>query len=135
MQKIAWIALFGVLFLFGCEQQESLTGIWQVSSSVVGDREIADGKSWFHFKEDGTVDTRSAPGVFRSGSYSVNEDQTKVTLESDGNQITYNYSIIDGTLFMDGILQGGRPLSIKASPVDKVPVTREEEADLVAPAL
>lgn len=131
IHQLTFLFLTCLLFMSGCQKQQGLVGIWQVGSSVVGTQEIADGKAWFHFREDGTVSTRSAPGVFGDGTYLVNEKGDEVTLISGDKEISYSFLIRNDTLSMNGTLTGGRPLFVTAVPTDSYPVTREDELHLI----
>ncbi len=125
------------LFLSGCSAGEpSLVGIWQVNESSISGRNLSDGKSFFHFKEDGTVYTRSAPGFFRDGTYKEDKEKKTISLESGGSTNTYTYQLTETELVMDAPMPGGGNLHIVAVPTDQLPVTEEEEAhlkDLPAP--
>jgi len=133
-----WIVCLAVLttLVTSCgEPAPGLVGIWKVNVSDVGGRNISDGKSFFHFKEDGSVDTRSAPGVFRSGTYTQDEAGKKITLKSGPNSSVYTYDINGDQLTMSGMLQNNAELKIQAVRVEQLPVTEAEEAHLTSPVM
>ncbi|MEM7038758.1 MAG: hypothetical protein AAF570_17355, partial [Bacteroidota bacterium] len=66
------VLLFGLSGCGGVDDKEGILGIWRLKLSTVRGGLVGDdGKSWFHFKKDGVVDTRPRPAAYESGKYSL----------------------------------------------------------------
>ena len=137
MKKLVWMMLLlGGLVLAGCSGEASgdpfPIGLWEVPVAKVGGRNISDGKNFFQFNPDNTINTRSAPGTFISGTYKLDETAKTITLSSGPSSMVYNYSYSeeDGVLRLNTTLDGGIPLEVEAVRTDELPVREEDEEHL-----
>lgn len=121
-----------LVFVSGCtpaDDSKGILGIWRVNSSQVDGREIGDGKGWFDFKADGTVDTRPRPGAYDSGNYEIVQKEGIIKLFSGSGSMNYGYKLEGDKLEMSSKLPTGASLLLSCERVDDYPITKENDID------
>ncbi|MEM0996159.1 MAG: hypothetical protein AAGN35_03730 [Bacteroidota bacterium] len=106
---------------------EAVLGIWRVNASLVAGQDVGDGKSWFDFKSNGTVDTRPRPGVYDSGTYTLDAEKKTITLKGETGSLTYNYTLEEDKLNMTTTMPNEMKLELVLQRVDDYPITQEND--------
>lgn len=132
------VFIFAVVIFTGCStksDQENIIGIWRVNSSLVEGREVGDGKGWFEFKSDGTVDTRPRPGKYDTGNYKIDSEKKVLSLFSDAGGMDYTYSMEGDKMQLNVVMSNEMKLEIKCEKVDEYPITKENDAPDSGPGI
>lgn len=124
-----------LLYLVGCtgkqNDKESIVAIWQIKSINVNGMEIGDGKGFLNFHADGKVESRTGPGLYDEGNYTIDPETKTLTLGQDSTKLKYEYSLVGDSLTMRSN-ESGMALLLRSKKVDKLPVNVEEDK-LLAP--
>lgn len=128
---IYWVMGLGLALSLGAckgsqDDKSAIVAIWHIRSINVNGMEIGDGKGFLDFKADGTVRSRTGPGMYDEGKYTLNPDTKVLTLKQDSSQLDYQYSLSNDSLSMRSN-EGGRALLLTGVKVDKLPVDPEND--------
>lgn len=130
-QQFGALLLVALFLLVGCEgkvdESKAILSIWTITSSTVNGIEIGDGKGWLHFKEDGTVESRTGPQLYDSGNFRIDPAAKKIEMYTDSTNQTYNYTMIGDSLIMNAKI-GDMPLVLRTIRADEYPIKRIDDA-------
>ena len=124
------IFTFLLIILSGCDakdDEKGIVGIWRVKMSAISGRDVGDGKGWFDFKADGTVDTRPRPGAYDSGNYKLIPEKSTLKLFGKQGGIDYTYELEGDALKLSTTLPNGAALLIECERVNDYPITKEND--------
>ena len=108
------------------DDKSAIMAIWQLHSIMVNGMEIGDGKGFLDFKKDGSVVSRTGPGLYDEGKYELNVEAKTMTLSQDTTKLVYEYSLSLDSLVMRSN-EGGRTLVLRGHKVEKLPVDPEND--------
>lgn len=129
--RVGIVALGLVLTVASCggakiDDKSAIMAIWQLHSIMVNGMEIGDGKGFLDFKQDGSVVSRTGPGLYDQGQYTLDPDAKTLTLSQDTTKLVYEYSLTMDSLTMRSN-ESGRTLILRGHRVDKLPVDPEND--------
>lgn len=132
--RVGFIALALIALVAGCggsrlDDKAAIVAIWQLHSINVNGMEIGDAKGFLDFKKDGSVISRTGPGLYDEGKYVIDPEARTLTLSQDTTQLIYEYALTQDSLTMRSN-EGGRNLLLKGHRVDKLPVDPENDVFL-----
>jgi hypothetical protein len=110
----------------GSDDKKAIVAIWQIRSINVNGMEIGDGKGFLHFHEDGTVQSRTGPGLYDEGKWEIHPEQNTLVMSQDTSELKYKYALAGDSLTMQ-TNEGGLALLLKSYKVDKLPVDPVED--------
>jgi hypothetical protein len=112
----------------GQDDQKGIIAIWQIRSINVNGMEIGDGKGFLHFHEDGTVQSRTGPGLYDEGKWEIHPEDKTLIMKQDTSSLKYSYALAGDSLTMQ-TNEGGIALLLKSFKVDKLPVDPAEDME------
>ena len=130
-QFLGFSMLAATLILASCssevDESKAILSIWHIHSSTVNGIDIGDGKGWLHFKEDGTVESRTGPQMYDSGKFRIMPETKKLDMYTDTTSQTYDYVMTGDSLIMRAHI-GEMALVLRTTKASEYPIKRIDDA-------
>ncbi|SNR32363.1 hypothetical protein SAMN06265371_101264 [Lutibacter agarilyticus] len=80
MNKNYLLVLLGITFLFSCENNPTIEGLWIVKSVTVGEEEMTPNGRWMRFNSDFTQESGNGWFQHSTGEWSLEPDNHELTV-------------------------------------------------------